>query len=188
MGLGRAPGPGVLEAVTRTPEPGRPWAGAGRNGQCLRWESGTRRALWPPSSFGGARPRAPKAAQPRGRTNGGWQTWNQSAPRIRIAGVVRRRGRLQTQAYSFPPTVPQGLRDWRCSPDQAERLAVGSCVSLLRGRRRWPGRVGRGPWGPGAPPPPRLPPTAPPSLSAFAPSPGWTGADLPQTYGSAPGL
>lgn len=36
------------------------------------------------SSFGGARPRAPEAAQPRERTNGGWQTWDESALGIRM--------------------------------------------------------------------------------------------------------
>ena len=60
------------------------------------------------SSFGGARPRAPKAAQPRGRTNGGWQTWNQSAPRIRIAGIVAAAGAAETQVHFFPAHRPQG--------------------------------------------------------------------------------
>lgn len=62
------------------------------------------------SSFGGARPRAPEAAQPRGRTNGGWQTRNESALGIRMAGIVTAAGAAETQVHFFRPT---GLRDGR---------------------------------------------------------------------------
>ena len=55
---------------------------------------------------------------------------------------------------------------WSASPS-------GATLVCFEAGGRWPGRVGRGPWGlerlsPACPLPP-----APPSLSAFAPSPGW---------------
>lgn len=61
------------------------------------------------SSFGGARPRAPEAAQPGGRTNGGWQTWNERALVIRIAGIVTAAGAAETQVHFFRPPASRAL-------------------------------------------------------------------------------
>ena len=55
---------------------------------------------------------------------------------------------------------------WSASPS-------GVLLVCFEAGGRWPGRVGRGPWGPERLSPASPLPPAPPSLSAFAPSPGW---------------
>lgn len=171
---GAAPGSGERGRRRREDAP-RVWA---RRGRALGWKwdsvsygkAGPGELFGRLSSFGGIRPRAPEASQPRGRKNGGWQTWNESAPGIRIAGIVA--GAAENQVHSFRP--PTGLRDGHCSSsNQVERLARGSCVSVLGGRE---GGGQRG-WG-GVPrvqsASPRVSPPTRPSQSFFlAPSPGW---------------
>lgn len=117
------------------------------------------------SSFRGARPHAPEAAQPRGRKQGSWQ--KESALEILIARIVARAGATQTQVHFFhPPALayPLGIRT-ALAPTWA-LLAPECCVILLEGREERSKWVASGSLGSRktALPTSPLPPT-PPSLS-----------------------
>lgn len=189
---GVAAGPGKREATARgrAGSPGAPGAGVWLElGQYLLWESGTWRARWPP--FQCRRhppPCAGGSAAPRANE---WQLTNLERERARDPSCRNcgGGGGGRDPSSLFPPARPSGLRDGNCSSSAGWSAAPEGVVSVCSEAGRavaW--ESGEGSPGSRAPLPAcPLPPPVPPSLSFwFLPQAGWTGADLPQTYGERP--
>ena len=91
----------------------------------------------------------------------------------KLPELWRRRGRPRPK-FTFSARPPTGLRDRHCSSsNQVERLARGSCVSVLRGPEGGGLSVRGGVPGVRSASPRVSPPTRPSQSFFLAPSPGW---------------
>lgn len=190
---GAAPGPGVLEAVTRTcPEPGRSvggrLAGNGTVSPMGKRDPASSLAAFPVSEV--PAPARRRQHSPEGERMAVGKLGTRARPGSELPESWRRRGRLRPKFTLSRPPAPRVLGTGVARSDQAERLAVGSCVSLLRGRRAVAWAGGEGSLGSRAPLPRVSPPTRPSQSFCLRSFPRLTGParTCPRPTGSAPGL